>query len=153
MTVILESDGFADLLQRTEFMQRVSRQDARIIDRVREAKAEAIADREAARPLRGAPAQGHHARLRSAGSEVARDQEPARRPPRAVPSRSAPTSARRCVSTRADRKELEGHLVALEKEEAKVQARLAGFIGLGPIRQGSGAMIWPINGTFTSPFG
>ena len=43
MTVILESDGFADLLERTEFMQRVSQQDARIIDRVRKAKEEAIA--------------------------------------------------------------------------------------------------------------
>ena len=35
VTVILEADGFADLLERTEFMQRVSQQDARIIDRVR----------------------------------------------------------------------------------------------------------------------
>ena len=35
VTVVLESDGFADLLERTEFMQRVSDQDARIIDRVR----------------------------------------------------------------------------------------------------------------------
>src|SRR5215204_2396879 len=43
VTVILESDGFADLLERTEFMQRVSQQDARIIDRVRTAKAEAVA--------------------------------------------------------------------------------------------------------------
>ena len=58
------------------------------------------------------------------------------------------------VSTRADRQQLQGHLVALQKEEAKVRARLAGFSGTaGPIRQGSGAMIWPTNGAFTSPFG
>ena len=43
VTVILESDGFADLLERAEFMQRVSEQDARIIDHVREAKEEAVA--------------------------------------------------------------------------------------------------------------
>ena len=43
VTVILESDGFADLLERAEFMQRVSQQDARIIDRVREAKEDAVA--------------------------------------------------------------------------------------------------------------
>src|SRR4051812_8608941 len=43
VTVILESDGFADLLERTEFMQRVSSQDARIIGIVRAAKAEATA--------------------------------------------------------------------------------------------------------------
>ena len=41
MTVVLEADGFADLLERTEFMQRVSHQDARIIGIVRRAKADA----------------------------------------------------------------------------------------------------------------
>ena len=41
ITVVLESDGFADLLERTEFMKRVSDQDSRIIDRVRTARAEA----------------------------------------------------------------------------------------------------------------
>ena len=47
VTVVLEADGFADLLERTEFLERTSAQDARIIDRVREAKAEtkATADR------------------------------------------------------------------------------------------------------------
>ena len=43
VTVVLESNGFADLLERTEFMQRVSDQDARIIDVVVEAKADATA--------------------------------------------------------------------------------------------------------------
>src|SRR3954466_10897970 len=42
VTVVLESNGFADLLERTEFMQRVSDQDARIIDRVRIARAQAV---------------------------------------------------------------------------------------------------------------
>src|SRR3954454_3977121 len=43
VTVILESDGFADLLERTEFMERVSAQDSRIIAAVRAAKEEATA--------------------------------------------------------------------------------------------------------------
>src|SRR3954453_9831711 len=42
VTVVLESDGFADLLERTEFMQRVSSQDARIIERVRVARDESV---------------------------------------------------------------------------------------------------------------
>src|SRR3954452_16235344 len=42
VTVVLESNGFADLLERTEFMQRVSKQDARIIGIVRRAKADAV---------------------------------------------------------------------------------------------------------------
>src|SRR5215212_7022496 len=41
VTVVLNSNGFADMLDRTEFMQRVSDQDARIIDRVRTARADA----------------------------------------------------------------------------------------------------------------
>src|SRR3954464_1724010 len=41
VTVVLESNGFADLLERTEFMQRVSDQDVRIIDTVRTARADA----------------------------------------------------------------------------------------------------------------
>src|SRR5215217_165746 len=43
VTVVLESNGFADLLERTEFMSRVSHQDARIIGIVRTAKADATA--------------------------------------------------------------------------------------------------------------
>ena len=46
VTVVLEADGFADLLERTEFLQRTSAQDARIINRVRDAKAEATATAE-----------------------------------------------------------------------------------------------------------
>src|SRR4051794_19904295 len=41
ITVVLEADGFADLLERSEFAKRVSEQDARIIRTVRDAKADA----------------------------------------------------------------------------------------------------------------
>src|SRR4051794_15213634 len=41
VTVVLESDGFEDLLTRTEFMSRISRQDARIMGTVAAAKADA----------------------------------------------------------------------------------------------------------------
>src|SRR3954471_4596807 len=43
VTVVLEANGFRDLLERAEFMQRVSDQDARLIQRVTDAKAEATA--------------------------------------------------------------------------------------------------------------
>ena len=152
VTVVLESEGFADLLQRTTFMQRVSQQDARIIDRARDAKVEAEA---AEKRLDRA-----EARQREVTAIVARRREEVaaiknRLVDRsaAVPRRSAPTSDRSLVSTRTDRKELEGHLVALEREEARVRARLAGHVAPGPIRRGSGSMIWPISGAFTSPFG
>ena len=81
VTVVLESNGFADLLERTEFMQRVSNQDARIIEsssrrrptptatakRLDKLEQRAKVDRE---PDRGPGRPGH------------RRQGPARRPPR-----------------------------------------------------------------------
>ncbi len=151
VTVILESDGFADLLERTEFMQRVSQQDARIIDRVRTAKQEAVATErrldaleERQRDVTALVARRHQEVVEIKESLVARRNE-------FQDVRADKHQA--LVSTRADRHELEDHLVSLEREQAKVQARLSGGPPAGPIRQGSGAFIWPINGTFTSPFG
>ena len=151
VTVVLESEGFADLLQRTSFMQRVSQQDARIIDRARDAKADAEA---AEKRL-----DRSEARQREVTAIVARRREEvaaikARLVERSSQYRDVRSNKREAlVDTRTDRKTLEGHLAALEKEEAQVRARLAGNVAPGPIRRGSGALIWPINGAFTSPFG
>ena len=151
VTVVLESEGFADLLQRTSFMQRVSQQDARIIDRARNARAEAEA---AEKRLDKA-----EARQREVTAIVARRREEIAAIKNRLVVRSSQYRAVRSdkrevlVATRTDRKELEGHLVALEREESRVRARLAGNFSPGPIRRGSGSMIWPISGAFTSPFG
>jgi len=151
VTVVLESEGFADLLQRTSFMQRVSQQDARIIDRARDAKADAQA---AEKRL-----DRSEARQREVTAIVARNREEVaaikgRLVERSSQYRDVRSNKREAlVDTRTDRKTLEGHLAALEKEEAQVRARLAGNVAPGPIRRGSGALIWPISGAFTSPFG
>lgn len=151
VTVVLEADGFEDLLQRTEFMQRVSEQDARIIGRVRTARTEAAATEK--------KLDRAEARQRKVTAIVAdRREEVAAIKNRLVERREQYQEVRSdkretLVATRADRKELEKHLVSLEREEAKVRARLAGTAAPGPIRQGSGSMIWPVGGTFTSPFG
>ena len=153
VTVILEADGFADLLERTEFMERVSQQDRRIIERVRDAKQES---EDAERRLD---------RLEERQREVTalverRRQEVVDVKDRLVDRRQQYEGVRAdkhaaLVSTRDDRQELEDHLASLEKEQAKIQAKLAGVspVGAGPIRQGSGSLIWPVNGAFTSPFG
>jgi murein DD-endopeptidase MepM/ murein hydrolase activator NlpD len=56
---------------------------------------------------------------------------------------------------RADRRELEGDLRALQAASAQVTNQLQGSgpVPAGPIRQGSGAYIWPVNGPVVSPFG
>ncbi len=152
VTVVLESDGFADLLERTEFMQRTSAQDARIISRVRVAKAESI---ETAAKLD---------RLEKRAEEVAKAieaevAEVAAIKGQLVNRRDSYASARSgkynlLASTRADRHELEDHVESLEREQAAVIAKLQGPSAVaGPIRQGSSGLIWPANGSISSGFG
>ena len=153
VTVILESDGFADLLERAEFMQRVSQQDARIIDRVRQAKEDAVAAEKRLDAL--------EERQRKVTAEVAqRAAEVDAIKDRLVDRQNEIVGARRVKSdalatTRAHRHDLEGDLAALEKEQAAVLAKIQSAQGgaAGPIRQGSGALIWPVNGPVVSGFG
>ena len=153
VTVILESDGFADLLERAEFMERVSDQDGRIINDVREAKQESVA---AEKRL-----DGLEARQSEVTAIVAKRAAEIREIKDGLVSRQDGLQEVRAdkhqtlVSVRSDRHELETHLASLEKEQAKIAARLAGVNvqPAGPVKQGSGRFIWPVNGTFTSPFG
>ena len=157
VTVVLNADGFADLLDRTEFMQRVSDQDARIIDRVRTARAEATRtanhlDKLEKRQTKVAAA------IEARRDEVAtvRGQLVDRRDQFAA-VRSDKASA--LASTRESRKHLEGDLRALEAANARVQSQLAAAPNgsapstAGPIRPGSGGLVWPVNGPIVSPFG
>jgi murein DD-endopeptidase MepM/ murein hydrolase activator NlpD len=151
VTVILEANGFADLLERAEFMQRVSQQDMRIIDRVRVAKQESEASAKRLATLED--------RQRTVTAEVARRAaEVAAIKGRLVDRRrqyeGARTVKNRALASTVDKRHaLEGDLRALEKEQAKILARLQSVQGGGPIRQGSGTFIWPVNGPIVSPFG
>ena len=157
VTVVLESNGFADLLERTEFMTRVSDQDARIIDTVRTARAEATATAKHLGQLEGRQSQLADAiqQRRDAVSRV-RGQLVDRRDAYAR-VRSSKSVA--LASTRQSRQHLEGDLAALVRENARIQAQLAAAqngsapVSSGPIRPGSGGLIWPVNGPIVSPFG
>ena len=173
VTVILEADGFEDLITRAEFVQRVGDRDELIIDRVKTAKAEseraeAKLDQLEERQRRVTAEVDRRLREVNAikGRLVDRRQDY-----QAVKDRKLQS----LVSTQADRHELEGHLASLEREQASIQARLANAGGggggggsssggggggggaapvpAGPVQQGSGGLIWPVNGTFSSPFG
>ena len=158
VTVVLEADGFAELLERTEFMQRVSAQDARIIERVRVAKAESEAT--AARLDRlEKRAEALAAAIEAEVNQVVavKGQLEDRRN-RYQAARSEKNTL--LVRTRDDRQQLEEHVAALEREQQAVLARLAaassasGSGGVaGPIRQGSGSLIWPASGAVSSGFG
>lgn len=166
VTVVLESDGFADLLERTEFMQRVSDQDTRTVERVRVAQADATRTAGRLDLLKTRQAQ-------VAGAIETRRDELAAVRGRLVDQRDRFQVARLgrsglLVSTRQDRRELQGQVAALERENARVvralrnSARSAGSqagatdggsVKAGPVRPGSGGLMWPINGPITSPFG
>lgn len=153
ITVVLESDGFADLLTRTEFMERVSRQDARIMDIVAGAKADAAATAKRLDTL-----EKRQARV-TKQIENQRDEVSSIRVTlvdrRDNIQRARSTKFALLRSSRERRHKLEDDVEALQKQQAKIQAKLAGFSGpatAGPIKPGSGGLIWPVNGPITSPF-
>ena len=150
LTVVLEADGFGDLLERAEFLDRISDQDREITDRVRGLRDEArhqaleLADLEkreqvvAEELLRQRNVIAHaEAQLVSSRDDLA----------------VARVAKRGALSqVRETRSSLEGDLQALEAQQARVQAALRGA-QVGPIRHGSGALVWPVNGPVVSPFG
>jgi murein DD-endopeptidase MepM/ murein hydrolase activator NlpD len=152
VTVVLEADGFADLLERTEFLQRSSAQDTRIISRVRDAKIEtkATADRldrleEWAEEVAAAIEVEVSQVVQVKGELVSRRESYAS---------ARAGKAQLLANTRASRQELEHHVDSLQREQVAVIARLRGPSNVaGPIRQGSGQLIWPASGSISSGFG
>jgi murein DD-endopeptidase MepM/ murein hydrolase activator NlpD len=157
LTVVLEADGFADLLERTEFLDRISDQDRDIVDRVRRLRDKA--KRQAAELA----ALERREQLVAQQILRSRDQIASARDS-LVSSRSNLRAARNdrrgvLARVRQNRSRLEGDLAAMEREQARVQASLQGAgqrafgQGAGPVRRGSGQLIWPVNGPVVSPFG
>jgi murein DD-endopeptidase MepM/ murein hydrolase activator NlpD len=159
VTVILNSNGFADLLERTDFMSRVSEQDQRIIKIVRTAKADAIAT---AKRLDALEARQQvvvriiYAR-RNQVAQVRKQLIDKR-----VGYRFTQNNKQRALQkTVADRRNLEEDLKGMEAANARIQAQLRAAANpsagsgnvAGPIRHGSGNLIWPVNGSVSSGFG
>jgi murein DD-endopeptidase MepM/ murein hydrolase activator NlpD len=152
VTVVLESNGFRDLLERAEFMQRVSNSDARIIGRVTSTKEETEAS------------EARLEKLEKRAQEVARSiegqvQEVVSVKTQLVDRRDSYASVRAdkasmLASTRADRHSLEEDVASLQKEQAAIAARLQGSASpaAGPVQSSGGPWIWPVSGTITSPF-
>ena len=153
ITVVLEAEGFADLLTRTEFMERVSRQDAKIMKIVADAKRDATETEERLDGL-----ERRQAKI-AAQVEAQRDEVSSVRSglvDRRDRIQTARADKNRLLASSRDRRhELEEDVAALVKQQAKIQAKLAGYSGpvaAGPIKPGSGGLIWPVNGPITSPF-
>jgi murein DD-endopeptidase MepM/ murein hydrolase activator NlpD len=154
ISVLLDSNGFEDLLTRTEFMTRISKQDAKIMTIVAAAKQDA-----AATEARLDKLEAKEAKV-AASIEDERDEVSTVRVG-LVDRRERIQSARNTKvallhRSRDRRHELEDDVESLHAAQQKVQARLARLSGgpstAGPVKPGSGGLIWPVNGPITSPF-
>jgi murein DD-endopeptidase MepM/ murein hydrolase activator NlpD len=153
LTVILSADGFSDLLERAEFLDRISDQDREITDQVRVLRDRAkdqtvqLAELEEEEQLTAERILTERNQIAAVEQQLegARDQLASARADKAGA----------LAQVRDSRVRAEEDLAALEREQARVQAALQASQGpaAGPIRQGSGQFIWPVSGTFTSPFG
>jgi murein DD-endopeptidase MepM/ murein hydrolase activator NlpD len=149
LTVALESDGFAQMVERATYLHEVAKQDRRVIIVVTGLKAEtkketiklAGLEREAAALV----AQVKQRRDQVAG---AKNLLASRRGDLA-----AAVGKRRgtLASVASSRRHDEEDLSAMQRSSNTVQGYLRQ--NSGPIKHGTGRFIYPINGTFTSPFG
>ncbi|MFL5515196.1 MAG: murein hydrolase activator EnvC family protein, partial [Gemmatimonadales bacterium] len=154
LSVVLNSDGFVDLLERSEFARRVGRQNNRIIVVVKQAKADAT---RTAKHLAGleTEAKAIAAAIQQRRDQVVqvKDDLSSRRDQYAVYRDKKRTVL---ASVQADRHDLEGDLKDLEAQQARITAKLmqtSSGSPAGPVQHGSGGLIWPVNGPIVSPFG
>jgi murein DD-endopeptidase MepM/ murein hydrolase activator NlpD len=152
VTVVLNSKGFADLLERGEFLGRIQDQDNTIIRLVKNAKADATATAARLDNL-------EHRQQQLTAIVLQRRDQVAQVKQQLVDKRVGYQQTRAgkkaaLGKVRTERKALETNLAELQKESDKVQAQLQGGVGIpaGPIKGGSGRFVWPVNGPITAPF-
>jgi peptidoglycan DL-endopeptidase CwlO len=152
LSVVLGADGYDELIDRTEYLNRIHGLDEAVVDRVRTLRDQ----------VKRTVAKLRAAKLRI---EVARDAIAA--------EKEALASARSAVQQRqsrlvAARREREAALDTINEHEHRVEGELAEIQGeiaaqlqstssaplpAGPIRYGSGQLIWPVDGPVVSGFG
>jgi murein DD-endopeptidase MepM/ murein hydrolase activator NlpD len=146
LTVMLEADGFDDLVSRYEYLRRIEEQDADIVGRVRGLRNES--------------------RDTVARIEVARDEIAARKA-ELVRTRVQLEEREAELAAVRDRKaalldEVQSDIDRLEGDisdiQGQIQAQIQAASGIatlpaGPVQGGSGGWIWPVNGPVTSPYG
>ena len=150
LTVLLDSNGFDDLVTRYDYLTRIQDQDAVVVGRVRDLRNQM---------------HGIVNRVRAARDALAAREAELERTRVQLESRQAELDGLRdekaaaLASIEDNVRELEGDISGLEdKIQAQLQAAQASTtttdpLPAGPVVQGSGQMIWPVNGTLTSPFG
>lgn len=158
VSVVLNSDGFADLLERGEFLGRVGEQDQRILGVVRDAKLDAT---EAEAKLDRLERRQQKVTLivlerRNEITEIKQGLIDTR-----VGYATTREGKRRALGgVREQRRGLQRELKISEAQQSKIRAQLAaaaaknsGSLPAQPIKNGGGAWIFPVTGPITGRFG
>ena len=154
LSVIVGSSGYDDLVDRTEYLDRIHGMDEAVVGRVRDLRDQVKRDRS---PGCAAPRTGSKPPATRSPPKSRRWRAPA--PPcRAASrpwSRPAASASRRWRKISEHEEELDGSVAAIQ---GKIAAQLAGTgsvpLPAGPIQGGSGSgLIWPVDGPVVSGFG
>jgi murein DD-endopeptidase MepM/ murein hydrolase activator NlpD len=145
ITVLLQAHGFDDLLERTEYVQRLQEQDDSIVNRVRDLRNEmeqVVTTVKAARDqiaVQKQELERTRAKLERRTTELA-----------AARKRQRETLG----EIRDQKQKLEGDLSEISERIAEqLGALTGGALPAGPVRGAANGFIWPVNGSIVSGFG
>jgi murein DD-endopeptidase MepM/ murein hydrolase activator NlpD len=153
LNVILESDGYQEVVDRTEYLERIHGMDEAVVSRVRDLRDQV---RSTVARLRSAKD-----RIESARDAIAVEERALADARTAVEDRQSKLVATRAERERALEKidsveeDLDGDVSAIQGELAATLAGLGSArLPAGPIQPGNGSgLIWPVSGPVVSPFG
>jgi murein DD-endopeptidase MepM/ murein hydrolase activator NlpD len=152
LAVIVEAGGYEDLVNRTEYLNRIHGLDEAIVGRVRELRDQV---RRTVERLRTAKL-----RIESARDAIAAEERALADARSALQRRQGDLVAARRAREQALAKidgveeDLEGDVSEIQAElAAQLQSTSSGPLPAGPVRYGSGALIWPVDGPVVSGFG
>jgi murein DD-endopeptidase MepM/ murein hydrolase activator NlpD len=150
LSVVLAADGYDDLLDRYEYLDRIQSQDSVVVARVRDLRTEQKVTVETVTAARDQIAAKKRELTRTRSQLEVREGQL---------SSARATRERALSQTQSKIDRLEGDISGLEDQ---IQAALAAAVGTspepsvlpaGPVQGGSAGFIWPVNGPIVSPFG
>jgi peptidoglycan DL-endopeptidase CwlO len=152
LSVIVGANGYDDLIDRTEYLNRIRGNDEAIVGRVRELRDQVKRTVTRLRTVKN--------RIEAARDAIAAEEQALAAARAAVQERQSSLVAVR-ASRVAALKKIEATEEDLDGDVAEIQAELAARLGAmasaplpaGPIRYGSGQLIWPVDGPVVSGFG
>lgn len=152
LSVLVEAGGYDELVNRTEYLNRIHGLDEAVVTRVRDLRDQV---KETVARLRSAKQ-----RIEAARDAIAAEEQALASARSAVQQRQAQlVSARRAREAALEKvssaeSDLEGSVAEIQAElAATLSATASAPLPAGPIRYGSGNLIWPVDGPVVSPFG